>query len=288
MVKKHSGPCLFDSLRLSGGLLLFAALTFLSACDVDLVGLFASSEPDERFESRDTFHFLTQADLSLTLPAEYSFIVVSDTHIEGGNAHGLEKIRDAALAEGDKFVAITGDITQNGRREDLEKFIEIAGSLRAAGVPCYPIIGNHDVYFNNWSNWRDLIGSSTYRVEGPNSSTTLFMLDSANASFGKEQIDWLRDGLKSAKPHVFVFTHANLFTEELTDIEQITDNRERARLLSLLDGRCDALFAGHVHNRIVRKAGGVNYITLEDYRDNKTYCRVFVKPSGISWEFRKL
>ncbi|MDR1636544.1 MAG: metallophosphoesterase [Treponema sp.] len=282
MVKRYSG------LRLYAGLLACAALSLLSACDVDLVGLFASSEPDERFESRDTFHFLTQADLSLYLPAEYSFIVVSDTHIEGGNAYGLEKIRDAALAGGDKFVAVTGDITQDGRREDLEKFIGIANSLRDAGVPCYPVIGNHDVYFNNWTNWRDLIGSSTYRVGGPDSSTTLFILDSANASFGKDQIDWLREGLKNAKPHVFVFTHANLFTENLTDIEQITDNRERARLLSLLDGRCDALFAGHVHNRIVRKAGGVNYITLEDYRDNRTYCRVFVKPSGISWEFKKL
>jgi predicted phosphodiesterase len=282
MVKKYSGP------RLFGGLLVFAALALFPACDVDLVGLFASSEPDERFESRHAFRFLTPADLSLTLPPEYSFIVVSDTHIQDGNAHGLERLRDAAAAGGDAFVAVTGDITQNGKREDLEKFLEIAGSLRAIGVPCYPIVGNHDVYFNNWSNWRDLIGSTTYRVEGPNSSTTLFMLDSANGSFGKDQIDWLREGLKSAKSHVFVFTHANLFTEKLTDIEQITDNRERARLLSLLDDRCDALFSGHVHNRIVRKAGGVNYISLEDYRDNRTYCRVFVKPSGISWEFRKL
>jgi predicted phosphodiesterase len=281
MVKKYSGPRLFGSL-------LIAVLSLLPACDMDLVGLFASSEPDERFESRDTFRFLTQADLSLTLPADYSFIVVSDTHIEGGNAYGLEKIRDAAVAGGDKFVVITGDITNNGRREDLEKFIEIGNSLRNAGIGCYPVIGNHDVFFNNWTNWRDLIGSSTYRVDSPSSSTTLFMLDSANASFGKDQIDWLKDGLKSARSHVFVFTHANLFTEKITDIEQITDNRERARLLSLLDGRCDALFSGHVHNRIVRKAGGVNYITLEDYRGNKTYCRVFVRPSGISWDFEKL
>jgi predicted phosphodiesterase len=282
MVKKCSRPPLL------GGFLVFAVLALFPACDVDLAGLFVSSDPDERFEARNTFHFLTEAERGLSLPPEYSFIVVSDTHIEGGNAHGLEKIRDAAAAGGDKFVAVTGDITQNGRREDLEKFIEIAGSLRAIGVPCYPVIGNHDVYFDNWPNWRDLNGSSTYRVGGPGSSTTLFVLDSANGSFGRDQIDWLGEGLKSAGPHVFIFTHANLFTKELTDIEQITDNRERARLLSLLDGRCDALFAGHVHNRIVRKAGGVNYITLEDYRSNKTYCRVFVKPSGISWEFKKL
>jgi 3',5'-cyclic AMP phosphodiesterase CpdA len=244
---------------------------------------------NERFEDRNTFHFLTEAERGLSLPPEYSFIVVSDTHIEGGDAHGLEKIRDVAAAGKDAFVVVTGDITQNGKREDLEKFIAIADSLRAAGIPCYPIIGNHDVYFNNWSNWRDLIGSSVYRVGGPLSSTTLFILDSANASLGKEQIDWLRGELKSAAPHVFVFTHANLFTENLSDdIEQITDNRERARLLSLLDGRCEAFFSGHVHHQIVRKAGSVNYITLDAYRDHRVYCRVFVTPSGISWEFKEL
>jgi predicted phosphodiesterase len=281
MVKKHP-------LCRSGILLALAVLVFFPACNVDLVGLFASSEPDERYEARNTFHFLTEAERSLTLPQEYSFIVVSDTHIEGGDAHGLEKIRDAAAAGKDAFVAITGDITQDGKRENLRKFIEIADSLRAIGVPCYPIIGNHDVYFNNWPNWRDLIGSSTYRVDSPLSSTTLFILDSANASFGEDQIDWLKGELKSAKPHVFIFTHVNLFTEKISDREQITDNRERARLLSLLDGRCDILFSGHVHNRIVRNAGGVNYISLEDYRGHRTYCRVYVKPSGVSWEFKEL
>jgi predicted phosphodiesterase len=281
MVKKHARLCY-------PGILLALAVFAFPACNVDLAGLFVSSEPDERFEARNTFHFLTEAERSLTLPPAYSFIVVSDTHIEGGNTRGLEKIRDAAAAGGDAFVVITGDITQHGRQEDLKKFIEIAGSLRTLGIPCYPVIGNHDVYFNNWYNWRDLIGSSTYRVDSPHSSTTLFMLDSANASFGKDQIDWLRGELKSAKPHVFIFTHANLFIEKVTDREQITDNRERARLLSLLDGRCDIMFSGHVHNRIVRKAGGVNYISLEDYRDHRIYCRVYVEPSGVSWEFKKL
>jgi predicted phosphodiesterase len=269
-------------------LLALAAFLCFSACDVDLVGLFTSSEPDERFEARNTFHFLTEADRSLSLPQEYSFIVVSDTHIEGGDAHGLERLSAVVAAGGDKFVAVTGDITQNGKQEDLRKFLEIASSLRDIGAPCYPIIGNHDVYFNNWPNWRDLVGSTTYRIDAPGSSTTLLMLDSANGSFGKDQLDWLKRELKSAKPHVFIFTHANLFTESLLDIEQVMDNRERARILSMLDGHCDAVFAGHVHNRIIRTAGGVRYITLEDFVGNKTYCRVYVKPSGISWEFKEL
>jgi predicted phosphodiesterase len=259
-----------------------AALSLPIACSVDLFGLFASTKLDIRLESKDRFKFLTDADRNLALGETYSFIVLTDTHIAGGNAHGLGKLKDVIKPE-DKFVVITGDITQNGRREDVRKFIEIAGSL---GVPCYPVVGNHDIYFDNFSNWKELIGSTRYRID--HSNTTLFILDSANATFGAAQLDWLGDELSTAKNHVFVFTHANLFVQSSGDIQQLTETRERARLISILKGRADAMFMGHVHRRIIREAGGVDYITIEDFRGNDTYCRVHVSSGGISYEFEKL
>jgi predicted phosphodiesterase len=260
-----------------------------SGCNVDGLGLFGSNDLDERLRERNTFHFLQNSELKPGFSAPYSFMVISDTHIEEGDAHGLEKIKDAVQTEGVSFAVITGDITQGGYRQDLKKFIEIANSLRSlpAPVPLYPVIGNHDIYFGNWSVWKDLIGSTSYRVESPD--TTLIMLDSANANFGQSQLDWLDKRLKKAKQNVFIFTHANLFTESFDDIEMVTDTRERARLLSLLKDRCAAMFTGHVHRRIIREAGGVRYITLEDFRNNSTYCLVTVQASGsISWEFKKL
>jgi 3',5'-cyclic AMP phosphodiesterase CpdA len=182
-----------------------------------------------------------------------------------------------------RFVVINGDITQDGRRKDVSKFIEIAQSL---GVPCYPVIGNHDIYSGNWAAWKELIGSTCYSIDG--GGATLVMLDSANAYFGAEQIKWLEGKLSSARGRVFVFSHVNLFVKSPVDLQQFTDVRERARITSLLKGRCDAMFTGHVHQRIIQKAGGVQYITTEDYRDNAVYCRVSVSPDGISWEFNKL
>ncbi|GHV76401.1 hypothetical protein AGMMS49942_12220 [Spirochaetia bacterium] len=252
-----------------------------TACNVDLPGLIASNELDTRLESKNRFAFLSDADRNLPLGEEYSFIVLTDTHIEGGNAHGLENLKD--VLKGASFVVITGDITQNGRREDVRKFIEIA---RTFGVPCYPVIGNHDIYFDNFSEWRELIGSTRYRID--HSNTTLFILDSANASFGSAQLDWLQDELRTAKNHVFVFTHANLFVHTPGDIEQVTDTRERARIMAILRGRADAMFMGHVHQRIIREAGGVDYVAIEDFRDNDTYCRVHVSENGIRYEFEKL
>lgn len=261
-----------------------AGLCFLAACNNDLFGLFGSGDLAVRLESRDSFKFLSDTDRTLSLGTDYSFIVLTDTHIEEGDAHGLERL--ASRLNGASFVVFTGDITQCGYREDVEKFIAVARSLN---VPCYPVIGNHDVYFGNWREWKELIGSTRYRVEA--GSASLFFLDSANAFFGKDQLDWLERGVKAARARnqrVFVFSHVNLFVESPVDIQQFTDTRERARITSMLKGRCDAMFTGHIHKRLVKNLGGVNYITIEDYRSHRTYCRVTVSSGGISWQFEKL
>jgi predicted phosphodiesterase len=255
----------------------------LAGCENDLFGFFASTDLDERWQARDTFNFLSYADRNISLGDDYSFIVLNDTHILNGNGRGLEKLKDVMGRDSNiKFVVFNGDITQNGKREDIEKFISVAGSL---GVPCYPAVGNHDVYFGNWPIWKDLIGSTCYRING--GSTTLLILDSANAYFGVKQLDWLENELRNAVGRVFIFTHINMFVGS-PDMHQFTDVRERARVTSLLNGRCDVMFSGHAHKRIIREAGGVKYITVEDYRDNEIYCQVWVSKDGIRWEFKKL
>jgi predicted phosphodiesterase len=186
--------------------LLITGTVLLQSCTVDLFGIFVSNDPDIRLSDKNTFNFLSLEDLSLSLPDEYSFIILNDTHIEDGDAHGLEKL--SSVTNGAAFVVVNGDITQNGSRKDLQRFIEIAGSL---GVPCYPVIGNHDIYFNNWPVWKELIGSTCYRIDSSTSSTSIFVLDSANGTLGSAQYEWLEEGLKTAKRHTLVFTHTNIF-----------------------------------------------------------------------------
>jgi 3',5'-cyclic AMP phosphodiesterase CpdA len=277
--------------------LLCALPWFAAACSVDFFGLFASNDFDERIRDRDTFHLLVGEDKELLLPEEeeYSFVVATDIHIEHGDDQGLGRLLDVIDTDGsgtdDKFVVITGDITQNGKREDIECFINFVTELkRQRGIPCYPVLGNHDIYFNAWPVWRDLVGSSCYRVGAPDSGTTLFILDSANASFGSRQLDWLERELGKTKGRVLLFTHANFFIKDLgfADIEQLADVRERTRVISLLAGRADAVFSGHIHKRVERESGGVRYISIEDFRDNKTWSRVYVTKAGLRWEFNKL
>jgi len=266
--------------------ILVLSIFSLIGCNNDISGLFGSTDLDKRLQTRNTFNFLNSVDMDISLEDTYSFIVLNDTHINDGDTNGLEKLKDV-IDNDVKFIVFNGDITQSGERQDLEAFIRLARSL---DIPCYPVVGNHDIYFNNWPVWKDLIGSTCYRING--GGATLLMLDSANAYFGAEQLDWLENELNKATDQadgrVFIFSHVNLFAKSPADFQQFTDTRERARITSLLKGRCDAMFMGHVHQRIIKELGGVHYISIEDYRDNDVYCRVWVSEDNVRWEFKKL
>ncbi|MDR2478087.1 MAG: hypothetical protein LBD48_02105, partial [Treponema sp.] len=60
---------------------LLACVFFLFGCNVDPFGLFGSNDLAERWEKRNTFHFLTASERSLSLGDSFSFIVLCDTHI---------------------------------------------------------------------------------------------------------------------------------------------------------------------------------------------------------------
>ena len=253
------------------------------SCSNDILGVVYSPESRERFAYKDHFVYLDEPDRRLELGDTFSFIVLTDTHITANNTNGFGNLKNIIEENNDSFVVVTGDITQSGKSNELELFIEMADTFQ---VPCYPVIGNHDIFFGNWSVWKEKIGSTVYRVDADH--TTLIMLDSANASFGAEQLDWLKAQLTSAKENTFVFTHASLFSDKASSIQQLTDIRERARIMSMLDGKCAALFTGHIHERIIEQAGSVSYITLEDFKSNGTYCRVKVSPGGVSYEINSL
>jgi len=277
MVKYLSNTILF--------LVIAGIFCLLNCCNVDLLGFFSANDLDERLKERNNFKFINEnGGAALTLYSDYSFIVLADPHIENGNAWGLERLSDVIKANTDiKFVVILGDITQYGSEKDINTFIKIAELLT---VPCYPVIGNHDVYFDNWSIWKEKIGSTSYKINAGN--TTLFIIDSANSFFGQTQLDWLEREIKSTSGHVFVFTHSSLFVTGPADMQQITDTKERARIVSILRNKCDIMFMGHLHKRLYNEAGNVKYVTVEDFKSAKTYCLVSVTSTGVTYNFKNL
>jgi predicted phosphodiesterase len=255
---------------------LFMLTVTLAACPLQYY-----DDYDSRFEYHDVFNFLSPAGRTLVLSDTYEFIVVSDTHIDAGTEE-FAKLKDCIGAA--KFIVITGDVTGDGTREQIRRFIDTAMMF---SIPCYPVIGNHDIYDNRAAPWKELIGSTCYRIDSTGGNTSLFILDNANGYFGDEQLAWFERGLQNAPRHTFVFAHDNFFTTSFKDVEQVTDLRERALVMSMLKGRCEAMFMGHLHKRIVQEYGGVTYIMPEAFSEEKVFCRVTVSNRGISYQFEK-
>jgi predicted phosphodiesterase len=72
------------------------------------------------------------------------------------------------------------------------------------------------------------------------------------------------------------------------NIQQLSDPNERARIIKLLQGKCDVMFMGHSHKRLIEKAGGVQYINIEDFISTQIYCLVTVTKTDVKYEFKKL
>lgn len=262
-----------------------SAMFFICGCGFDFLGTAISNDLDERLKERDNFTLLDangwRSALS-SLGGEYSFLVVADPHINNGKTGRFERLKNVIddPANDIRFAVILGDITEWGTKSDLQAFINVIENQ--FDIPTYPVIGNHDVYFGNWSNWKELIGSTSYRINA--GATTLFIMDNANLYFGKQQMDWLESELRSAGDRVFVFTHAHFFMRSPVGAQH-HDINERARFASMLRGRASAVFSGHKHvGTEIHVVGGVRYITLDSF-DSGAYLIVKVDGDGVRYDF---
>ncbi len=120
--------------------ILLLNLFCLTGCNDDFSDFFTSAELDKRLAEKDNFKYLgsrKRTSLSLKNENDYSFIVLTDTHIEDGNAFGLEKIIDVIHDNSQiEFAVILGDITNYGAAKDVKKFIEISETFKC---PCFPV-----------------------------------------------------------------------------------------------------------------------------------------------------
>jgi len=95
-------------------------------------------------------------------------VFVSDTHISEKGADVKKDAPDAAVRLGlcvQKILAkephpgviiFCGDLTQDGRPEQMARFRKIIQPLRDAGIPCRLMPGNHDYYHEKGSHYNEL------------------------------------------------------------------------------------------------------------------------------------
>lgn len=151
-----------------------------------------------------------------------------------------------------RYVISTGDLTNNGTREELLRF---QVELERLDVPFYSTVGNHEV--PGPENWHALFGPfSTFFVQH---GVAVSLVDSSNATIDPDlhtRMLAFADANVGA-PHLFL-THVPLLDASGFRAGAFRSRNEAARVIQELSARSvDAIFFGHVHSYYAYSLGDV-------------------------------
>lgn len=241
----------------------------LSGCqEYDIRGFFTSPSAtvDKRFEQSLSINDSLTADTLITVGTDtYLITAISDIHITA-TAHNLAQYID--MAETNDSIAaalILGDIT-----DAKGGHLIAADTIDAIGptTPIRAVVGNHDLFFNQWETYKHYFGSSSYYfvVQTPDTADLFICLDSGSGTLGRRQTDWLIDLLNSRRHlyrHCIVATHTNFFDTDFSQTPSGTFHIDELAQLTALFAklRVGMVLNGHDHHYETHSYNNTLYIT---------------------------
>lgn len=227
-------------------------------CCLYLWGCTAKSGTDQRFDDSQKLAAPTVS-VSLSDPNSFSFAMVGDLHVSNQDASRLSRILTAAQGEGDSFIVLLGDLADQGSSQD---FSAINAALTTAGWSnkFLPVVGNHDVFNDGWTNYKGLFGASHYSVTIGNSR--FIVLDTGDGNVGKEQGDWLTNQLQQGgTTHTFLISHYLPVVPGERTYLRLSDEREAVHLMKeATNHHVHGWFGGHYHSYCNANIDGIDYV----------------------------
>ena len=281
---------------------LFILMFFLTSCtkNIDLMGLFytINESPDERFEQSMSYNAEYGYDKITDVPDDYEVYVMSDIHVDY-STNNLDRFVSDYLADSvaAPFALCLGDLINATGHFDL--FDEHVKPVSDAGRKIYYTVGNHDLYFNQWPEFRSRYHTSTYwfEVQTVSNFKDLYIaIDSGNGTLGRDQRDWLENLLKDKQSqgyrHIIVFTHTHFFKKDTSQGHTSNFNLEETYdLLDLFD-RYDVsmVLQGHSHARDLTLFKDVVYLRVDALEDHypDAYYTILRVGNYINYEFIKV
>jgi len=262
---------------------------------LDIAGMFSpNGEPvNTRFEQSMAYNN-SRGEISLDMGNdEYVVYVCTDSHITRGTHRNLDYFIDQYRSETAPKIAIhLGDVINAQRNFPCaDSILHFAGQTDKDTVFVTP--GNHDLYFKQWSIYRDYFKTATYWFDTNNGGKKLDLficLDSGDGTLGAKQTKWLRELLeqksKEGYRRIIVFTHTHFW--KLDNSQGHTSNfglEETYELASLFaQYGVEYVWSGHQHARQSVFFKGVNYLVLnatKDSENGQSYMKVEMGESAI-------
>lgn len=271
----------------------------MCCCDkLDLKGLIMPTGDgvEKRFEqSLEMNEGLNVA--AVEVEESYTFYVAADPHINETHRN-LSIFNDALRNDGEaSFGIILGDCTDaKDRLPNYLRALAYNPEQHAYNHRIFHILGNHDVFFNGWADFKEYIGPSVYWFEVlfEGGKDLYIALDTATGTLGRKQTEWLKSflaGNRKLYRHCVVLTHTNFF---YTDTSQNSSgNMPIEESLSLISfwgkQKVTLVLQGHDHYRENLVYDKVRYITLgaiRDEMDYPEYLKVKADKGGMSFDWQ--
>ena len=278
----------------------FLLLLLLFSCDkVDFKGFImpTGETVNRRFEQSFEIHGSKPVACIETDDDSYLFYVASDPHISDSTS-SLETFATALRNDKEaSFGMILGDcIDRRGCMPTYRDAISYNSEEQMFPTPIFSAIGNHDLYFEAWDDFKKLIGPSVYwfEVKHRDGKDIFITLDSASGTLGNEQMKWLRNLLEKERGkyrHCIVLTHTNIL---YTDNSQISSgNMPMEETIAILElfGKHNVMLClqGHDHYREDVIFKGVRYTIVGSIRhefEKQEYLCIRISAEGAEYDWR--
>lgn len=266
----------------------------------DVLGMFNGSSPgvDQRVD--DSFRYNDEHGFPVinATSESYKVYIATDTHVDFTRTNWERFIRDYRADINCPLALHLGDLVDAQNHWDYMK-------RPLDSIPANPlkkdtllaVVGNHDLYFNQWKEFVQRWKTSTYYaiVRTPAGKQDLYIfIDTGEGILGKRQTDWLKQTLTwadgQAFRHIIVSTHTHLFKRDSS--QGHTSNmplEETYALLHLLkQHNVEIFWCGHDHSREISNLGTLTSIiidALEDPEKHPAYLIATMDDEPISYRF---
>lgn len=254
-------------------------LVCITACDkIDLTGVISpgSINVEKRFAQSMEWND-AHPPLVLNVPNDdYQFYVCTDIHTEQ-TTNNLTKVLNLERNNPNAyFTIILGDLVNvKGAMPTFYNALKYNPTTQLKNDTVLVIAGNHDLFNNQWDDYKTYFGTSTYyiTVQTPTAKDLLVFLDTGSGTLGTSQLKWLKNLLENQRNNYrncIVCSHVNLFRANGSYISSGNFTMEETYELCDIFTKNNVNFflQGHHHKREIFDFNNVNYLLVETLRDD--------------------
>ena len=296
-------------------LYIFAAATFMffsAGCNrLDIAGMIINrSDTEDRVNDWLDYDEQYGEPVIENVPDNYRVYACSDPHYsdrDGITPQGEnDRVFNFVTAERNDssavFSFIAGDLANESGEKPyfmIEDAIRYNAERQVKNDPCFPIAGNHDVYFDCAKWYKEHFHTSTYTVtvKTVGGFKDLFIfLDSGNGTHGKRQLDWLEEKLshRGEYRNCVVVSHCWLFRTSYNYTTTPAANLPLDEQYGFMDlmsaSNVSLVVMGHFHACEQRRFNGVTYVMIDNLNEETDDPSYLVVDCGekVSFEYRNL